>query len=289
MDVDDAGAARRARKLRQQDRLEKEQADKGRAEEERAMRLAQKRAEKAEEKARLEKHRESRVAARKARAAVAAEAIVSVPGGSATAGNATLSVPTDADAALDAVLSQHARNTTGEEASCQNDPSSLQDARRRRWQQSLQVDGSMLEGPFPPDQGTSSVDYMPVHGPAVSIPPLPHDGRPRSRSRSRSRTPREDMETPRDVAPQYENVNLAAILWSQPQASPFPDADSEKNSVPALPGDVTVAQMMASRQHVLGNLAVAGGDLSTGGQEICKAFKLGKCFRDRCKFRHIRN
>eukprot|EP00927_Polykrikos_kofoidii_P068511 TRINITY_DN63875_c0_g1_i1.p1 TRINITY_DN63875_c0_g1~~TRINITY_DN63875_c0_g1_i1.p1 ORF type:complete len:424 (+),score=75.84 TRINITY_DN63875_c0_g1_i1:129-1400(+) len=83
--------------------------------------------------------------------------------------------------------------------------------------------------------------------------------------------------------------DLAGMLWRRP-VSDLPDG----MGTPARPinvggasyaraADIPIAALLRKDQS-FPNVA---SDLSTGGGDVCKQFRLGHCYRENCKFRHV--
>jgi len=80
--------------------------------------------------------------------------------------------------------------------------------------------------------------------------------------------------------------DLAAMLWRKPAQDKA--ADPKEGPKYSRPQDIPIGLLMGQDLSAAASRPMAGGDLTTGGGEVCKAFRIGKCFRgSACKLRHI--
>mmetsp|Transcript_6925 Transcript_6925/g.19508 ORF Transcript_6925/g.19508 Transcript_6925/m.19508 type:complete len:359 (-) Transcript_6925:62-1138(-) len=124
-------------------------------------------------------------------------------------------------------------------------------------------------------------------GPSSALPAGP---RPR---RGRGSDPLPPAVAPAESRPQrqqdLQQQSLSALL-GRPPCSPddasSPDGEVSVSKVSTA--DVPLSVMMGGSSALNANVVRIGAcDLSTGGEQVCFSFTIGKCFRWNCRFKHI--
>lgn len=308
IDLDHEGeSARKARKLRQF--LEKERQEKARAEEERARaaRVAQaaaaRRAKEAEEKERADIERAARVAQavaeRRARANGCAEA-------EAVEKERTLRI---AKAAAERRKRKGAGECLEELAPSrepEGDPNG--DTGDRPLEEESAAAYATLKVPFSDastnaDAAPDTMEFQPASSIIVqsagrfggmscstSTKEVPqelshtngkrHVARLQSRSRSRSRGP--------GIGEVREVKSLSALLGKGDGTAHAAPVSQKAHAAPLKIADIPVGFLLGASAGLSGGPGAVASDLSTGGGEVCRSFRLGLCLRGaNCKFRHI--
>mmetsp|Transcript_59438 Transcript_59438/g.141621 ORF Transcript_59438/g.141621 Transcript_59438/m.141621 type:complete len:183 (-) Transcript_59438:164-712(-) len=126
-------------------------------------------------------------------------------------------------------------------------------------------------------------------------------GRKRSRSRKRRRTGKDDetalairaplAATPAVVASappapvaQVAKPTPAQGIFSLIRAPEDQKSEVAKASSGGIAADVPVSMLLAGSK----NVQLPQHDMSTGGVEVCQLFRMGRCPRWQCRFKHIK-